>query len=168
MIPASPWVCAAYGKNSAHWSASLIWRGSGRHSRLLAEAGYSVLAVDQNADALAGLSGVQGVKAVQHDLEERFGRLVMSYFLALSSPTTCGDHVCQICLISWQVVVVIYQTFMLGNEAYGKPSNPDFCCVPASYGSILLRPGCVSWLLKRALWPAPSPQMVQSICAVRD
>ncbi len=61
--------------------------------------------------------------------------------------------------------ILIYETFMLGNEKYGRPSNPDF----------LLRPGELLDAFQ-ALSPVafeqgavalPKPAMVQRICARR-
>jgi len=33
--------------------------------------------------------------------------------------------------------VLIYETFALGNERYGRPSNPDFLLKPASWSKAL-------------------------------
>jgi len=64
--------------------------------------------------------------------------------------------------------VLIYETFMLGNEAYGKPSCTNF----------LLRPGELRELMQVAGWreiafeegytASPKPAMRQAICAVRE
>ena len=60
---------------------------------------------------------------------------------------------------------LIYETFALGNERFGKPSNPDF----------LLRPGELLELVRGKLRvlayedlqvSLPKPAMVQRICAV--
>ena len=61
--------------------------------------------------------------------------------------------------------VLIYETFMLGNERFGKPSNPAF----------LLRPGelleCFKGLAVKGFEEgevsAPKPAMIQRLCAVR-
>jgi hypothetical protein len=62
--------------------------------------------------------------------------------------------------------VVIYETFMVGNERHGKPSNPDF----------LLRPGELLELTRDAFTVVafeqgevaqPKPAVVQRICAVK-
>lgn len=64
--------------------------------------------------------------------------------------------------------VLIYETFMQGNAAYGKPSSPDF----------LLRPGELREVVKAAGWreiefvegyvDSPRPAMRQAICTIRD
>ena len=106
--------------------------GFGRHARFFAERGARVLAVDRDAVALAALAGVPGVDLLQADLEaapwplgsQRFDAIVVSHYLhrplfprlrtALASDGA-----------------LLYETFAQGNEAHGRPSNPDF----------LLRPG---------------------------
>jgi hypothetical protein len=62
--------------------------------------------------------------------------------------------------------VLIYETFMVGNERFGKPSNPAF----------LLRPGELLDVVRRRLTVVafeqgevglPRPAMVQRLCATR-
>jgi SAM-dependent methyltransferase len=104
--------------------------GSGRHLRWLAAQGFAVTGIDRDTEALAPL-GAHGRMLVA-DLEngpwplpgERFDAVIVSNYLwrslwpfLLASLAEDG--------------VLIYETFALGNEAFGKPSNPDF----------LLRPG---------------------------
>ena len=120
----SPWV--------VRW-APLVTRGplldvasgAGRHSRLFTDLG--VIAVDRDAQS------IPGVRFVQADLEDgspwpftgqRFGGIVVTNYL----------HRPLLPLLAQSLAeqgVLIYETFMLGNEKFGKPSNPDF----------LLRPG---------------------------
>jgi SAM-dependent methyltransferase len=141
--------------------------GSGRHARFLATLGCRVEAVDRDAQALAGLDGLAGVTTRCADLEgapwpyggERFDGIVVTNYLhrplfpallaALADPG-----------------VLIYETFALGNERFGKPSNPDF----------LLRPGELLELARGALHviayedviaAAPRPAALQRICAAR-
>ncbi len=61
--------------------------------------------------------------------------------------------------------VLIYETFMVGNERFGKPSNPRF----------LLRPGELLEAFKdltvkgyeEGELAEPKPAMIQRLCAVR-
>src|SRR6185369_1464174 len=61
--------------------------------------------------------------------------------------------------------VLIYETFMLGNERFGKPSNPAF----------LLRPGELRDAFKDLTLKGfeegevaePKPAMIQRLCAMR-
>lgn len=141
--------------------------GHGRHARHLAERGYRVTAVDRDPAALAGLAGVPSVRAVRADLEgapwpfggDAFDGVVVANYLhrplfdALAASLAPGG-------------VLIYETFMQGNERYGKPSNPDF----------LLRPGelAEAWrgrlevvAFEQGRVARPKPAVVQRICALR-
>ena len=104
--------------------------GSGRHLRWLAEQGFAVTGIDRDAAALEPL-GTRG-RIVVADIEadpwplagETFDAVVVTNYLwrplmpTLAASLAPGG-------------VLIYETFALGNEAFGKPSNPEF----------LLRPG---------------------------
>ncbi len=104
--------------------------GSGRHLRWFAGRGACVTGVDRDAAALAALQGWGRVLVA--DLEngpwplagERFDAVVVTNYLwrplwpSLRASLAEGG-------------VLIYETFALGHQAFGKPSNPDF----------LLRPG---------------------------
>ncbi|HKQ24613.1 MAG TPA: methyltransferase domain-containing protein [Burkholderiales bacterium] len=140
--------------------------GSGRHSRYLASAGYHVCAVDRDAHALAALTGVTGVSVQVADLERapwplegrRFAGIVVCNYLY----RPLFPHVLD---ALERDGALIYETFALGNERFGKPSNPDF----------LLRPGELLELVRGKLRvlayedlqvSLPKPAMVQRICAV--
>ena len=105
--------------------------GHGRHARHLAAQGYRVTAVDRDAAALAAVAGLAGVRTVEADLEGApwpftagaFDGVVVANYLhrplfdALAASLAPGG-------------LLIYETFMQGNERYGKPSNPDFLLRP--------------------------------------
>jgi hypothetical protein len=58
--------------------------------------------------------------------------------------------------------VLIYETFMLGNEAYGKPSNPDFLLRPGELRETGRRPpGCAKSTSWKATWIARSRPCVR-------
>jgi SAM-dependent methyltransferase len=142
--------------------------GSGRHSRFLAAKNYPVLAVDRNTLALAGLSRVSGVETREMDLEgavwplagETFAGVVVTNYLwrprfndllALLAP---GG-------------VLIYETFMLGNEAYGKPSNPDFLLRPQELRGLIQAAALDELDFIEGYVEQPKPAMRQAICARR-
>jgi SAM-dependent methyltransferase len=141
--------------------------GRGRHARLLASLGHAVEAVDRNADALAELAGSDGITVRQADIEggpwpyygQAFDGIVVTNFLfrpllpKLMNALAEGG-------------VLIYETFMAGNERFGKPADPNH----------LLRVGELLDLLgKRFTVVAfeqgevshPRPAVVQRICARR-
>jgi SAM-dependent methyltransferase len=104
--------------------------GSGRHVRWLAARGVAVTGIDRDAQALAPLHALG--RMVVADIEggpwplngETFDAVVVTNYLwrpllpTLIASLADGG-------------ALIYETFALGNEAFGKPSNPAF----------LLRPG---------------------------
>jgi SAM-dependent methyltransferase len=111
--------------------------GHGRHARWLAARGHPVEAVDRDADALKDLNGVPGVVTRVIDLEggawpyadERFAAIVVVNYL----------HRPLFPLLVTSLVhggVLIYETFALGNERYGRPRNPEFLLQP---GELLQR-----------------------------
>jgi SAM-dependent methyltransferase len=102
--------------------------GPGRHARFFADRGLKVIAVDRDAQVLP-----DGIQFLQADLEngspwpfagQRFGGIVVTNYLYRPLLATLADALDD-------DGALIYETFMVGNEKYGKPSNPDF----------LLRPG---------------------------
>jgi SAM-dependent methyltransferase len=138
--------------------------GRGRHSRYLAGRGLQVVAVDRDAQALAALAGTPGVQALEADLEsgawlfagERFDGVVVTNYLhrPLLAPmvnSLAPDG------------VLIYETFVQGNERYGRPSNPKFLLRP---GELLEVARGLRVLAYEDLFvSAPAPALVQRLCA---
>ncbi|MGI4846985.1 MAG: class I SAM-dependent methyltransferase [Janthinobacterium lividum] len=172
----SPWVSRFAGALPAGEVLDLAC-GGGRHVRLLAAQGRAVVAVDRDVSAFAQAKP-GNVTVVQLDLEgdraawppglfapDRYAGIVVTNYLhrpllpLLLASLAAG-------------AMLIYETFALGNERFGKPSNPDF----------LLRPGellaCVADTACRALdlrvvafeegqLGQPKAAMVQRICVSR-
>lgn len=136
--------------------------GAGRHARFFAERGLEVVAVDREAQAFSGK--IQFLKA---DLEDgspwpfagqRFAGIVVANYLyrplfpALVESLASGG-------------VLIYETFMAGNERYGKPSNPNFLLRP---GELLEAFAALSVAaFEQGTLERPKKAVVQRICAVR-
>lgn len=141
--------------------------GGGRHARLLAAAGHRVEAVDRDGDALATLAGIEGIHARQADLEGGpwpyygfgFDGIVVSRYLWRPLfPLLFG------CLREGGIL--IYETFMVGQEQYGKPENPAH----------LLRVGELLELMHKRFtvlafeqgeFAGERPQVMQRICVRR-
>jgi SAM-dependent methyltransferase len=106
--------------------------GTGRHARLLASMGFHVEAVDRDVAALAALEGLPNISTRCADLEAGpwpyyghvFDGIVVSRYLWRPLFPQLFN-----CLAEGGVL--IYETFMEGQQLFGKPSNPAF----------LLRPG---------------------------
>ncbi len=142
--------------------------GGGRHTALLRERGHRVVAADRDTQALARrFAGDSQVEVMAVDLEDgapwRLGRgydgiVVTNYFHqplfpAITEALAPGG-------------AVLYETFMIGNERFGRPSNPDF----------LLRPGELLQAFGQALTVVafeqgvvdePRPAALQRIAAVK-
>ncbi len=140
--------------------------GGGRHTRLLLELGYRVLAVDRDIAALADLAGKPGLEIVERDLEdgrawslgEGFdGIIVTNYlhrplFTALCGALAPGG-------------ILLYETFAVGNERFGRPSNPDFLLRPNEL--LQAFPDLALIAFEQGVVEAPKPAVVQRIAALR-
>ncbi|MGQ0511102.1 MAG: class I SAM-dependent methyltransferase [Betaproteobacteria bacterium] len=154
----SPWV-RSWSSRIAAGTALDLACGSGRHSRLLLERGLQVVAVDRDPQS------IPGARFVQADLEdgspwplpgERFRAVVVTNYLhrplfpRLLEALAPGG-------------LLIYETFMLGNERHGRPSNPEF----------LLRPGELLGAFRgleilgfeEGEVALPKPATIQRLCA---
>lgn len=153
----SPWVLR-WGSLVARGPVLDVASGAGRHAKLFAARGLETMAVDREPQA------IPGVRFVQADLEDgspwpfagqRFGGIVVTNYL----------HRPLLPVIAGALAdggVLLYETFMVGNERFGKPSNPDF----------LLRPGelarAFAELTVVAFEQGTTPKAVlQRICAIR-
>lgn len=105
--------------------------GSGRHSIWLARKGYQVDAIDRDVLAVANLAGMENINVEMIDLEtgewprpnQRYEGIVVSRYLYRPLLPVLPE-------LLFPGGVLIYETFMVGNERYGKPSNPDFLLLP--------------------------------------
>ncbi|WP_439668686.1 Protein-L-isoaspartate O-methyltransferase [Cupriavidus necator] len=164
----SPWV--------ARWARLLrpgarvldLACGSGRHAAWLAARGHTVLAVDRDGEAIAGLpAGVTGRVA---DLEQGawplageapFDAIVVTNYLHrplwphLAAALAPGG-------------IWIYETFAAGNETVGKPSRPDFLLRPGELLEVARQHGLRVVAYEDGLVEVPKTAFVQRICAVRE
>ena len=101
--------------------------GGGRHARLFASRGATVLAVDRDADALARVSNIAGIDTLAADLERGAWPLVGQTFDAVVVTNYLHrplfSHLRRALAPDG---VLLYETFAMGNEAHGRPANPDF------------------------------------------
>ena len=166
--PPSPWIVRHLPRASAGETLLDLAAGRGRHARLALALGYSVTAVDIDIEPLADLAGQAGVCVLQADLEaddwplpeRRFDRVVVTNYLwrplfpALIRCVAPGG-------------LLLYETFALGNERYGKPSNPDFLLAPDELKKAVTgKLDVVAYAHGDVTTPRPA--VVQHICAVRD
>jgi hypothetical protein len=128
-----------------------------------------VVACDRDKCALESLAGVAGVEVVSADLEAgsewpfgagQFNGIIVTNYLhrplfpAISAALSPNG-------------VLIYETFAVGNERFGKPSNPGFLLKKDEllevFGPVLavagFEQGSIHW---------PRQAMVQRLCALRS
>jgi SAM-dependent methyltransferase len=163
----SPWVARHAALIAPGMRVLDLAAGHGRHARFLASRGARVLAVDRDAAALATFADTPGVTTRVADLEgpqwplvgERVDAIVCVHYL---HRPRMGD----LLSLVGDAGVMIYETFAAGNEAFGRPSNPDF----------LLRDGeLLAWVRDRMTVVAfeqgkvslyGTPAVIQRIAAV--
>lgn len=165
---ASSWVCRHAPLIRSGGTVLDLACGRGRHARRLAEKGFRVCAVDRDAAALAGLAGMPGIETLCADLEagawplpgRSFDGIVVARYLhrpllpAIAAALAPDG-------------VLIYETFMLGNERYGRPSNPDFLLLPGELRQFAADAGLEIVASAEGFVAEPEPAMVQSLCARR-
>lgn len=169
MIPPSPWVVRHAQSIPARGKVLDLACGSGRHARFLAGLGYPVLAVDRDAEALAGLSTIEGITTRLLDLEgeewplagQVFDGIVVTNYL-------WRPRLPDVLALLAPGGVLIYETFMVGNAAYGKPSNPDFLLQAGELRQLAAAAGLREVDYAEGYVASPKPAMRQAICAIRD
>jgi len=126
----SPWIVRFAPLVAAGARVLDLACGHGRHARWFASRGASVLAVDRDSAALAALAGIPGVETRALDLEAgdwplqgSFDAIVVTHYLHRPSFASMLGAIASDGLL-------LYETFALGNERYGSPSNPAFLLAP--------------------------------------
>ena len=164
----SPWVARFAGLVPDGAPVADIACGGGRHGRLFLDRGHPVLLADRDVSGVSDLAEQPGAEILQADFEggddwplvdRTFGAVIVTNYLwrpilpKLVSLVGPGG-------------LLIYETFAEGNEAYGRPRNPDF----------LLRPGELLETVRghldvigyeQCILHRPGPAVVQHIAARR-
>jgi len=174
--PPSPWVgrflpeAPSDPDSGAGWLLDLA-AGGGRHAVLAQSRGWQVVAVDRATDALTAPDD-PGIAVVEADLEvgdphqalldatggRRFGAVIVANYL--HRPLL--PHLAGLLVPEGRL---IYETFMDGNAAFGKPSNPDFLLrqdeLAAAFAPVLSVAA-----FEQGFVETPTPRMVQRLCAI--
>ncbi|MDP3622220.1 MAG: methyltransferase domain-containing protein [Polynucleobacter sp.] len=170
----SPWVVRFAPWIKTGGAVLDIAAGSGRHSLFLAQQGFTVLAIDRDAEALGLLKGAAGnlpITTHEQDLEgvnwpllpDRLGLvdaivvtnyLYRPYLDALPALLAEGG-------------ILLYETFAHGNAEIGKPSNPDFLLQKGELLNFALRHDLTVLAYEDLYQPQPKPAMIQRLCAVK-
>jgi SAM-dependent methyltransferase len=101
--------------------------GHGRHARFFAVRGVHVTAVDRDAQALASMRDERNIELHHHDLENSAWPYAAQTFDAVLVSNYLWRPTFDVLLATIKPGgVLLYETFMDGNERYGKPSRADF------------------------------------------
>jgi len=138
--------------------------GSGRHSRLLRHSGFAVCAVDRDVAGLLPLAGA-GCEVRHIDLETggawplgtMYDGIVVANYLHRPLLPTIGQALAP-------GGILIYETFALGNERFGRPRNPDFLLRPGELLEAFAILAVVAF--EQGEVTAPRPAVIQRIAAV--
>jgi SAM-dependent methyltransferase len=163
--PPSPWVDRFIGLVRKGGTVLDLACGSGRHAIVAGGLGYRVTALDRDVSRLAADGEMEIVEA---DLESgapwplpdrRFDGIVVTNYLhrplfpVLIDSLSPGG-------------VLIYETFAVGNEKYGRPRNPDFLLRD---GELLdaFAGGLSVIAYEGGVVDHPAPAVIQRIAAVK-
>jgi SAM-dependent methyltransferase len=164
----SPWVVRFASRIANKGRVLDLACGSGRHARYLASMGLHVVAVDRDVSAMGAQTLPPNITLIEADLEnaplpfgdQPFDGIVVTNYLH----RPLFSHI----IASLQSGgLLIYETFAIGNEKFGKPSNPEF----------LLRPGELLDAVRSSMRVIayeddyvafPKPAMIQRICAIKS
>jgi SAM-dependent methyltransferase len=134
--------------------------GAGRHALFFAERGLEVIAVDRERQE------IPGARFVQADIEagpwpftgQRFAAIVVANYLHRPLFTVLENALAD-------EGVLLYETFMVGNEKFGRPSNPAFLL---EAGELLRAFGRLQPIaFEQGYVERPKPAMIQRLCARR-
>lgn len=166
LSPPSPWV-ARFAHLVPGGEVLDLACGSGRHARLFAALGHPVLALDRDPQALAAAAG-PGIVTLEYDLEAegaawpfapgRFAGIVVTNYLH-------RPLMAQLMASLAPDGVLIYETFALGNERFGKPSNPAFLLRPGELLEHAADGGLRVLAFEDGTIERPKPARVQRLCA---
>ena len=162
----SPWVQRFATLTSVGDTALDLACGGGRNGRWLRARGLIVTFLDRDVSALANLSNVEIIEA---DLEtggpfplkgRTFDCVVVTNYL-------WRDILDDICAAVTPGGLLIYETFGLGNESFGRPRNPDFLLKPGELAAAV-KPAFRIIGYEHGLRTEPSDAVVQRLAAIKQ
>jgi len=137
--------------------------GHGRHMQYLYGLGHKVLGVDRNAEALKTAS--QWGDALLADIENAAWPLDGRTFKAVVVTNYLWRELFPKILNSLaEGGVLIYETFSQGNEAFGKPSRPEFLL---QSGELLERCKGLRIVAFEEGWMPSPDRLIQRVVAIR-
>ncbi|MDO8176848.1 MAG: class I SAM-dependent methyltransferase [Undibacterium sp.] len=177
---ASPWVCRFLPLIPKNQGPVLdLACGSGRHSRLLLDAGYDVWALDKDASLLAPLA-LLGARCFPFDLEAQdsdsgnAGKVNWPFDPDMFSAIIVTNYLYRplLSMLTFSLKeqgILIYETFAAGNEVFGRPRSRDFLLQPGELIDCFLsepvstrKNQCIAY--EHGQINNPKPAIVQRIC----
>ncbi|MGE0260360.1 MAG: class I SAM-dependent methyltransferase [Alphaproteobacteria bacterium] len=142
--------------------------GSGRHVRLLLDMGFHITAVDRDAQELRGLAG-PACDIREIDLETGDPEDVVAQLGGVHDGIVVTNYLHRPLLRPLAAAlapggVLIYETFMVGNERFGRPRNPDFLLHPGELLDAFTALTVVGF--EQGEVARPRPAVIQRIAAV--
>ena len=138
--------------------------GSGRHVRLLRDRGFAVCAVDRDTTALLEFVGPScEVRRIDLEIDDRrqlgddYDGIIVTDYL----------HRPLLPVIARALApggVLIYETFALGNERFGRPASPDFLLDPGELLEVFTNLTVVAF--EEGEVSVPRPAVIQRLAAV--
>lgn len=164
--PASPWLQRWIDRVPEGARVIDIAAGRGRNVGPLLARRARVLAVDRDADALAGIDP----RAERRLLDLEGGPWCLPA-AAFDAVIVCNYLFRpRLALLAGLLApggLLLYETFAEGNARFGRPSNPDFLLRPGELLALAARAGLQVVAYEDGVVAEPKPARVQRICAVR-
>ena len=162
----SDWVRRFLGGVKRGGSILDVACGGGRHMRLALDMGYVVTGIDRDLSQVEDLAERKDVGLIEADLETgrafplkhmRYDGVVVTNYL---HRPILADIVGCVAVHG----VLIYETFALGHERHGKPSNPKFLAKPNELTAAVL-PNLIVVAYEHGQRQGSHPKIVTRIAA---
>jgi SAM-dependent methyltransferase len=167
VTPPSPWIVRHAHLVPKPGPVLDLAAGGGRHTRYFKGLGRAVVAVDRDVSGLADLGGDDRITVVAADLEDgrpwplgdrRFAGIVVTNYLhrplfpKIAAALLPGG-------------VLLYETYGVGNEKFGKPSHPEFLLKPGELLEFAAAEGLVVRAYRCGEVAEPRPAVLQRVVA---
>jgi SAM-dependent methyltransferase len=162
----SPWIIRFGARLGAGAYVLDVACGHGRHARHLAGQGCRVTAVDVDAACGETLRHISGVDFMAFDLEagawpfapSSFDAVVVVHYLHRPLLPRLAEALRSDGLL-------LYETFAVGNERFGRPRNPDFLLRPRELLDAFA--GLRVLAFEDGIIAGPTPAAIQRLAAVK-
>jgi SAM-dependent methyltransferase len=169
LLPPSRWV-ERFSKTVPNGGTVLdLACGSGRHGRIFLDKGHKVVFVDIDTAALGDIAARPNAQIIAADLEtgenwplgaRRFDAVIVTNYLWRP---ILGDIIAAVAPGG----VLIYETFAVGNEAFGRPRNPDHLLASGELFEAV-RGHLKVLAYEQCLQELPRRRVIQHIAALRE